>query len=149
MFSSSTGRWDILKKFFNLYTLNPLSKTRWECRVNSVKALRFQLPSVIKALEAVANTTNDPKTRSEAHSLVIHELNSYEFVLSLVIWYEILSEVNVVSKSLQSINMHLDVSTNLLDGLLIFFEQYRTKGFESAKITANTISEDLDIEIEF
>lgn len=81
----------------------------------------FQLPSVIKALEEMANTTNDPKTRSEAHSLVINELNSYEFVLSLVIWYEILSEVNIVSKSLQSINMHLDVSINLLNGLLTFF----------------------------
>lgn len=76
-------------------------------------------------------------------------MNSYEFVLSLVIWYDILSEVNVVSKSLQSINMHLDLSTNLLNGLLTFFEQYRTTGFDSAKITANTISEDLDIEIEF
>ncbi|XP_025203847.1 zinc finger MYM-type protein 1-like [Melanaphis sacchari] len=149
LFSSSTSRWDILKKYCNLYTLKPLSETRWECRVNSVKALRFQLPSVIKALEEMANTTNDPKTRSEANSLVVNELNSYEFVLSLVIWYEILSEINVVSKSLQSINMHLDLSTNLLNGLLTFFEQYRTTGFDSAKITANTISEDLDIEIEF
>jgi len=60
------------------------------------------------------NTTKDPKTRSEAHSLVINELNSYEFILNLVIWYEILSEVNIVSKSLQSINIHLDLSTNLL-----------------------------------
>ena len=111
--------------------------------------MRFQLPSVIKALEEVENTTNDPKTSSEAHSLVINELSSYEFVLSLVIWYEILSEVNIVSKSLQSINMHLDISTNLLNGLLKFFEQYRIIGFDSAKIIANTISEDLDIEIEF
>jgi len=86
--------------------------------------LRFQLPSVIKALEEMENTTNDPKTRNEANSLVVNELNSYAFVLSLVIWYEILSVVNVVSKSLQSINMHLDLSTNLLNGLLTFFEQY-------------------------
>jgi hypothetical protein len=36
----------------------------WECRVNSVKALRFQLSSVIKALEEMANTTNDLKIRN-------------------------------------------------------------------------------------
>ncbi|XP_060876891.1 uncharacterized protein LOC132949806 [Metopolophium dirhodum] len=149
LFSSSTGRWDILKKYCDLYTLKPLSETRWECRVNSVKALRFQLPSVIEALEEVSNTTNDPKTKSEAHSLVINELNSYEFVISLVIWYEILVEVNVVSKSLQSINMHLEVSISLLKGLIQFFEKYRNSGFYSAKITANKISEDLDINKEF
>jgi len=51
--------------------------------------LRFQLPSVIKDLEEMANTTNDPKTRSEANSLVVNELNSYDIVLSLVIWYEL------------------------------------------------------------
>ncbi|KAL4121627.1 hypothetical protein QTP88_014101 [Uroleucon formosanum] len=149
LFSSSTGRWDILKKYCDLYTLKPLSETRWECRVNSVKALRFQLPSVIEALEEVSNTTNDPKTKSEAHSLVINELNSYEFVISLVIWYEILVEVNVVSKSLQSINMHLEVSISMLKGLIQFFEKYRNSGFHSAKITANKISEDLDINKEF
>lgn len=82
-----------------------MSGACWEHKVNSVKALRFQLPNVIKALEKMPNTTNDPKIRSEVNYLVINELNSYEFVLSLVIWYEILSEVNVVSKSLQNINM--------------------------------------------
>lgn len=37
----------------------------------------------------------------------------------------------------------------MLNGLRKCFKQYRTTGFDSAKITANTISEDLDIEIEF
>lgn len=54
LFSLSTDRWDILKKYCNLYTLKPLSGTRWECKVNSVKALRFLLPSVIQALEDVS-----------------------------------------------------------------------------------------------
>lgn len=45
--------------------------------------------------------------------------------------------------------MHLDVRTNLLNELPTFFERYRTTGFDSAKITADTISKDLDIEIKF
>jgi len=109
--------------------------------------LRYQLPSVIKALEEMASTTNDPKTRSPFFSN--KWLNSYAFVLSLVIWYEILSEVNVVSKSLQCINIFLELSTNMLNGLLTCFEQYRTTGFDSAKIITNTISMDLEIEIGF
>jgi hypothetical protein len=46
-------------------------------RVRNVKALHFQLPSVINALKGMANTTNYPKTTIEAHSLVINELNTY------------------------------------------------------------------------
>jgi len=48
----------------------------------------------------VAYNTSDPKTKSEAQSLVTNELEGYEFILSLIIWYEILVEVNTVSKTL-------------------------------------------------
>lgn len=92
-------------------TLKSLSDTRWECRVNSVKAIRFQISEVIEALEVVLETTNDPKTKYEEQSLVVNELESYEFILSLVIWYEILVEVNIVSKHLQSENMDLEIGT--------------------------------------
>jgi len=102
--------------------LKSLSERRWECRVNSVKAIRFQISEVIEALEEVSETTNDPKTKYEAYSLVVNELESYEFILSLVIWYEILVEVNIVSKHLQSENMDLEIGTKLLDGLMTFLE---------------------------
>lgn len=49
VFSSSTSRWDILKKYCKHLTLKSLSETRWECRVNSVKAIRFQISEVIEA----------------------------------------------------------------------------------------------------
>lgn len=47
----------------------------------------------------MADNTSDPKTKSEAQSLATNELESYEFILSLIIWYEILVEVNTVSKT--------------------------------------------------
>lgn len=128
--SSSTSRWDILKKYCKHLTLKSLSETRWEYRVNSVKAIHFQISEVIEALEEVSETTNDPKTKYEAHSLVVNELESYEFILSLVIWCKILVKVNIVSKHLQNENMDLEIGTKLLDGLMTFLENYKENGFE-------------------
>ncbi|KAL4131801.1 hypothetical protein QTP88_009057 [Uroleucon formosanum] len=64
-------------------------------------------------LSKVSNVTNDPKTKSESNSLVCHGIGDYEFILSLVIWYDILVHTNMVSKSLQSINTNLQISTKL------------------------------------
>lgn len=102
----------------------------------------------MKALEEVLEVTNDPKTKRKANSLVSHGLGEYEFILSLVIWYDILVEANMVSKSLQSINTNLQISTGMLKSLLDFLKKYRINchGFENAKITANELAKDLDVE---
>ncbi|KAL4126320.1 hypothetical protein QTP88_010542 [Uroleucon formosanum] len=149
LFASSTKRWGIFKKHCTFLTLKPLSETRWECKVNSIKAIRYQVPELITALEEVADNTSDPKTKSEAQSLVTNELESYEFILSLIIWYEILVEVNTVSKTLQNINIHLDKCSNLLNGLIQFLKSFRMNGFESSKIKANEISDVLNIDKTF
>lgn len=125
VFQKMYCRWDILKKYCKHLTLKSLSEIRWKYLVNSVKAIRFQISEVIEALEEVSETTNDPKTKYEAHSLVVNELESYEFILSLVIWYKILVEVNIVNKHLQNENMDLETGTKLLDGLMTFLENYR------------------------
>jgi len=149
LFSSSTKRCDIFKKHCTFLTLKPLSETRWECKVNSIKAIRYQVPELITALEEVADNTTDPKTKSEAQSLVTNELECYEFILSLIIWYEILVKVNTVSKTLQNINIHLDKCSNLLNGLLEFLKSFRENGFESSKIKANEIADILNIDKTF
>lgn len=41
IFSPLTSRWDTFKKFCSIYTVKQWSETRWESRVNSVKALQF------------------------------------------------------------------------------------------------------------
>jgi len=116
--------------------------------VNAVKAIRFQLNEVVEALEEISDTTKDLKIKSETHSLA-KEICSYEFILSLIIWYDILCEINIVSKSLQSVTIDLDVSASLLNSLIIFLENYRENGYTLAKVKAEEIISPMGIEIKF
>lgn len=52
-FSASTHRWNVLKTEVSSLTLKPLSDTRWESRVESIKALRFNLHHVYDALYSI------------------------------------------------------------------------------------------------
>ncbi|PWA89171.1 zinc finger MYM-type protein 1 [Artemisia annua] len=105
IFANSTKRWAILKANVKGLTAKSLSATRWESRVESVKAIRFQLSDIREALLQVSESDNDCLIQSTSESLAENELGKYEFLVAIVIWYDILSVVNVVSKQLQSKNM--------------------------------------------
>ncbi|XP_031121002.1 uncharacterized protein LOC116024254 [Ipomoea triloba] len=149
IFANSTKRWHILKSNVTNLTLKPLSSTRWESRVESVKAIRYQVSDIREALLQVADTDNDSKIQSEAKSLATNELSNFEFLLATVIWFEILYAVNLVSKQLQAKDMLLDVAINQIKGLVSFFNNYRKNGFSSAMDIAKEIATELEIESVF
>ena len=49
-FANSTKKWQILKDNITVLTLKSVSATRWESRVESVKAIRFQCADIREAL---------------------------------------------------------------------------------------------------
>ena len=63
------------------------------------------------------------KTSEDPDCLATYELESFEFLLGMTIWYGILFAVNSVSKNLQSKDMHIDVAMNQLKGLIYFFKK--------------------------
>ena len=148
IFSNSVKRWEILKAHVSL-NVKPLSETRWECRVESVKVIRYHIKEIKDALLEVAETTTEPKINSESQSLAHNELEDFEFILALVIWYDILVAVNTVSKDLQSKDMQLDQALSNIKGLVTFMESYKATGFTSAKITAHEIAKELKVEAVF
>ncbi|XP_026807855.1 zinc finger MYM-type protein 1-like [Rhopalosiphum maidis] len=123
-------------------------QTRWESRKNSVKALSFQLSSILDTLEEVSYTANDLMAKSEAVSQS-NEIGNYEFILSLVIWYDILTEVNIVSKSVQDHNMDINTSVKMVQSLLQFLHQYRENEFNLAKSAPNKLAKNADITVAF
>jgi len=74
-------------------------------------------------LELVENR-DDPKTKSEAHSLITHELETFEFLISLHILYNVLFNADTVNKIMQYKNMHSDVALGHVKSLISILLQY-------------------------
>lgn len=73
------------------------------------------------------------------------QLKDFSFIVSLVVWYEQLLQINV-SKSLQSTDMDLGKSTEMLKKYCTSLEEYKNTGYKSANSTAKNLVEELDIE---
>ncbi|XP_026460597.1 zinc finger MYM-type protein 1-like [Papaver somniferum] len=151
IFSASTKRWDIFKEYVKGYTVKPLSDTRWESHIESVKAFRFQVFDIRKALLKVGDNGDDKDTAAKfkAKNLAKHSVGNFEFLLSMVIWYDLLNAVNLVSKSLQFKDMLIDDAMRQVKGLLKYFQNYRDKEFGKALTTAKDIANQLEVEADF
>lgn len=146
IFAASTKRWQILKDNVKKRTPKSLSSTRWESRLECVEAIRFQMSDLREALLQVGDCDNDSKIKSEAKSLANNELGDFEFLIAIIIWYDILCAINSVSKLLQSKDMQIDVAMKKIRGLICFFEKYRENGFESAMDSAKKLAIEMDID---
>ncbi|KAF8093548.1 hypothetical protein N665_0383s0173 [Sinapis alba] len=123
LFSGSTKRWNILLDHVPFFTVKSLSNTRWESRINSVKAIRFQPLQVRSAL-----------LEFDAESLIM-AFDNFEFLLGMVI-----------CKNLQSKSMCIDNALKQLQGVILFFEKYRDEGFNSSLIIAKNIAHEMDVD---
>ncbi|KAL7585947.1 uncharacterized protein LOC111882578 [Lactuca sativa] len=146
IFANSTKRWEILKDNLKAWSLKSLCQTRWESRVESVKAIKMQLVDVREALLQAGEKDNDVAIASEATSLVEKELGDFEFLVSTVMWHEVLNHVNIVSKKLQSKDMHLDNAITDINKLIGYFKDYRETGFLKVIDEAKDIAIEMDID---
>ncbi|OXA40851.1 zinc finger MYM-type protein 1 [Folsomia candida] len=144
--SASTNRWDIFRKHATQFTVKPLSATRWESRIDSLKALRFQISRVRDALlEIGANTNFDVDTRFEANN-ICSQIEKFEFLVLLSAWYDLLHHLNVVSKMTQEKTVNVGATLQLLNNTEKFLEDYGRNGFVTAQITARELGEELGLE---
>ncbi|XP_050901969.1 uncharacterized protein LOC127108524 [Lathyrus oleraceus] len=132
----------------NVKWLTPKSllSTRWESHVDSVKAIKTQMSDFREALLEVSEKDLDSNIRSIAKSLATNELGDFEFLISIIIWFEILSAINVVSKLLQSRGMIIDVTIETITWLILFFKEYREIGFINALNYATKFVLELNID---
>ena len=90
----------------------------------------------------------DPMAKSDAKSLY-DLIGTFEFILGMVIWHDILYAVNVVSKKLQSSSMCLHSTLEQIDGIMSYFDKYRNEGFASSMVVAKNIAFVMGVEASF
>jgi hypothetical protein len=84
-----------------------LSRTRWTVRHRAICAILDQLPEVYETLEVIANDTTNSKVAAEADGLA-KQISTFEFLFSMKLLHNVLSQTDVLSKELQSES--LDIS---------------------------------------
>nr|XP_022902185.1 zinc finger MYM-type protein 1-like [Onthophagus taurus] len=137
LFSASTKRWEILRKHLNI-TLKPLCDTRWEAKIDSVKAVYTQFEETCNALEELTETSNDNAVVSEAQS-ILNSIQKMPFILSLSVWFTIVSKINSINKLLQGKAMVLASALNLINKINEDVQNLRSKFnefLEKARTTA-------------
>ena len=146
LFSASTSRWNVLLSHITNFTLKRLCDTRWEAKIESLKAIRYQISSVHDALITIYET--ETKTLDIAHEAqtLAEQLKDYSFLVSLIAWYNVLFQINVFSKAMQAKDMDLVQCAEMLKKCITFLENYRTFGFKQATVDAKELAEDLNID---
>lgn len=144
LFGKSTKRWAILEKHVQI-TLKSLSETRWSARADATRTVVEQLPEVIDALFAVSeDITCDSETSSKVTSLV-QAIETFDFLVSLVVWHKVLNTVNQASVILQSRNLSIGDAVRVVTAVKEEMKQYRLNGFQVAVEKAKELAEKIDI----
>ncbi|KAK9736868.1 hypothetical protein QE152_g11252 [Popillia japonica] len=73
-------------------------------------------------------------------------MEDFSFLTSLIVWHDLLFQVNLVSKTLQGKMADLTSAKRLLDNCQAFLACFREKGLVGAIISAKEIAEDIEIE---
>ncbi|XP_010490253.1 PREDICTED: zinc finger MYM-type protein 1-like [Camelina sativa] len=125
-----------------IYALFSSSSKRWKILLDHVPCFTV---IIISALLELYESCDDAMTKSDAESLIM-AFDNFEFILGIVIWYDILFAINSVSKNLQSKSFCIDNALKQLQGVCLFFEKYRHEGFSSSLSIAQTIARDMDVD---
>ncbi|XP_050529651.1 uncharacterized protein LOC126899133 isoform X2 [Daktulosphaira vitifoliae] len=146
LFSTSSKRWDLIKDKLKL-TLKSLSETRWESRIAAVKAILFQFDDIIDCINILKMQIVDAETLCNCEA-ILKEMLTFEFIVAIHVWYEILLRVNNISKIWQSVQVNLKMAVDSLNNFCNWIQEYRDIGFNKSIIESRQFIEKSSYEIE-
>jgi hypothetical protein len=76
-------------------------------------------------------------------------LKDFSFLVALIIWYDVLFQISIVSKSMQSQEFDACKSVELTEGCHEFLKEYKENGLQRAISAATELAILLDVEPEF
>lgn len=87
--------------------------TRWSTRKQAICAVYKELVKVILALEELIEILKNPETYSRAKNL-IKQIKNFNFICCLIVWKNILSEIDAVNVLLQKKTITISIASNLI-----------------------------------
>jgi hypothetical protein len=145
-FALSTHRWDVLVKYTGL-TMKRLSTTRWSAHADAVKPVIQKFNQFVEAIEALCDVEESVETRGAAHNL-LPAICGFSFISFLFFWGDVLQEVDLAQKYMQTPGITVDMVATKLRALKVFLEEQRTKVVDNAVQQALAKCEELDIPTE-
>jgi hypothetical protein len=98
--SASTWHWPVLNKHVNKLKVKPLSDTRWENRIESIRSFRYWCNIYNAMYEISQDLSYDPLTWHQVESQAYH-MKYFKLLLCAVSSHYILNHVNMACKTLQ------------------------------------------------
>ena len=100
------------------------------------------MPEICDALDELAEEADHAIIKSEAETLY-ETLKQYKFLLSLVLWYDVLFQVNFVNKELHGETVDLSTAMDSFNNLMTWIRKLRVDGF--AQILAKELADDMEV----
>ena len=118
------------------FQLQRLSDTRWACRQRSVNAICMTFKAILAALEEIGNRSDDRKKGVEATGL-LHQIRSFKFLYSLILFDRILLCSSSLSNLLQETQLDLSKAVEVVNTTISTFDEFRSEA-EFDKLYAYT-----------
>lgn len=145
-FAVSTHRWDVLLQHTNV-TVKRLSQTRWSAHHDAVKPINANYDGLISAIETLSNPCENLNTRASARTL-LPAVCDFTFLCYLFFWCDVLQEIDLTQKYLQTKGLSLDKVVIKLTELEIFLTTERINLVEKAIEKALSKSKEYGIAVE-
>ncbi len=145
-FALSTHRWEVLKENMNV-RVKKLSETRWSAHYDAVELLKKQFDKLLASLETLTDQRENVDTRGTAESL-LKALCDFSFLGYLSFWCDVLEEVDLTQKYLQTEGLSLKTCSITVEGLKLFRRDQRNEIVEKAIIYASRQCEEMGISTE-
>ncbi|KAK9700851.1 hypothetical protein QE152_g30984 [Popillia japonica] len=104
-FSGSNRKWEILANFLtkktNL-TLKTLSKARWSARDGACRKLNEDWDEITQALKYISDHVHEKGISRSETAYYLRQLQKLETAFLSILWGDLLSRFNIVSKKVQS-----------------------------------------------
>lgn len=114
LFSASVQLWKIISHRVKHLLLKLVGNIRWECRIQSLTPTCCCTAELCNSLLRLALFQQaDPGLTYEARNIA-GSLADFRFVLAMIVWGDILLQVNDVSKSMQCKTIYVVASAELL-----------------------------------